>query len=279
MNSLFTKVGLALAFSPRAKALLCEAKRLQQLFNAEILIIHAGRKTSENEGKINNLLSEVGMEQTKIKLSWKDGDPAEIVLEESHKHNVDLLIMGALEKENLLKSYVGSIARKIMRESKCSNLVLVNPSTNSKPFKSFFVSTDYSDESVNAIKTSFEFALLEKAKDFVIVKDIQLQGLISSILDTGSFNQAETARRKWLEEETEKLELFVNDLALSGMNIQYKCVYGKEGWEAGNLARLNKADLFVMTVPHKKLTIIDRFFRHEIEYAFEDLPTNLLVIR
>jgi nucleotide-binding universal stress UspA family protein len=279
MGKVFNKLGLAVTFSPTGKALLKETKRLQELFSSELLIIHVGTKSIENEAKLNSLIEEAGIKSGGSELVWAKGEPADVILKQSQSAGVDLLIMGALEKETFIKYYLGSIARKVMRESRCSNLIFTEPSEDSKPFKKFYVDTDYSYESARAIKTAFQFALLEGAEEFVIVKDTQLPGVADVILDTGSVQKAENAKNKWLEEESEKLELFVNDLGLKGMKIQLKCVYGKEGWEAGNLARSSNADIYAIAAPTKKLKLIDRVFRHEIEFAFEELPTNLLVIR
>ena len=41
---------------------------------------------------------------------------------------IDLLILGAVKREQILKYYVGSIARKITRQAKCSILLLIKPS-------------------------------------------------------------------------------------------------------------------------------------------------------
>ena len=40
----FETIAVAVAFSPRLEAILCEAKYLSELFNAKILLLHVGKK-------------------------------------------------------------------------------------------------------------------------------------------------------------------------------------------------------------------------------------------
>jgi nucleotide-binding universal stress UspA family protein len=113
---LFTKIkkiGLALAFSPRMEAIMAEAIRLVQLYNSLLVLVHVGDKSNEAEEKMAQLLSNYNIDKERIKILWKKGDPAESILKACHDEGVDLLIAGALKKENLMQHYLGSVARKI----------------------------------------------------------------------------------------------------------------------------------------------------------------------
>jgi len=56
MAQIFEKLGLAITFSPTGKALLKETKRLNEVFNSELILIHVGDKTSENEKLLNEVI-------------------------------------------------------------------------------------------------------------------------------------------------------------------------------------------------------------------------------
>ena len=43
------------------------------------------------------------------------------------KEQIDLLVLGALQQENIFKYYVGSIAREVTRKAPCSILLLIKP--------------------------------------------------------------------------------------------------------------------------------------------------------
>jgi nucleotide-binding universal stress UspA family protein len=281
MTSLFNKLGLAITFSPTGKALLKETKRLSEIFKSELVLIHVGDKTNQTELHLNEVIENAGMSPGNVEIIWTEGEPANAILSSSKKAGVDLLIAGALEKEKLIKYYIGTVARKIMREASSSSLILKEPSLNPQPFKKFFVSTDFSPESERTIKLTYEFAQLENAEEFVVVSDYNTPGLASTILDSASMDDLQTAKIQWQAEEEEKLKMFLKEINLKGNGLKIKttCLYGKEGWEASNFARQNKADIFAVTAPKKRLKLIDRLFSHELEYSFENLPSNLLIIR
>ncbi len=279
MNQIFSKLGLAVTFSPTGKALLKETKRLKELFSTELVLIHVGEKKPEQQEQLNQIVLQAGYDLDKIEIIWSTGEPANVILEKSANAGVDLLIAGALEKESMLKYYVGSVARKIMRRASSSVLILKSPSENPKSFKRFYVSTDFSIQSERTVRLAYNFALRDECEEFVILRDFYIPGLATTVLDSGSIDETEFIRNKWQEEEEEKMRIFVKELNLKPLPIKTKCLYGKEGWETSNYARENKADIFIVSVPAKKFKFIDRLFPHEDEYSFESLPSNLLIVR
>ena len=44
---MYKKLALAIAFSPRMEALIAEARKLIQIFEGELILIHDGTKTPE----------------------------------------------------------------------------------------------------------------------------------------------------------------------------------------------------------------------------------------
>lgn len=279
MGNLFRKLGLAVTFSPTGIALLKETKRLKNLFDSELSLIHVGIKSEDAEKNLSSAIENAGLIENEIEIIWTKGDPAKSIIKSAKSAGIDLLIAGALEKEKFIKYYVGSVARKLMRNSQSSVLILKSPSENPKSLKKFYVSTDYSFESEKTVKILYQFALKENAEEFVVIRDYYIPGLVSTIQDSGSFGEFELTRTNLQLEEEEKLKLFVRELNLKGLEVKTICLYGREGWEANNFAKKNKADIFGVTAPLKRLKLLDRLFQHEIEYSFENLPSNLLIIR
>lgn len=276
---IFKKIGLAVAFSPNGKALLLEAKRLSILFNAKLVLIHIGEKTPQKENELNELITSSGIGLSTVDIFWKEGEPAKTILQVCDDENVDLLIAGALEKEKALKYYISSIARKIMRESKCSLLIKILPKNPPVPYSRFCVSAEFSPQGEDTIRKAHSFARLENAKEFTIVEEFQVPGLAMTVYDSGDTDETEYNRIIWQKEEEEKLSLFVKELNLTGLEIKTVCLYGKEGYEAGKYVRSIDGDLLVITGPKEKLKFFDRIFQHDIEFLFENLPCDLLIVK
>lgn len=276
---MFAKIGLAITFSPTGRALLKETLRLQNLFDSQLVLIHIGEKNKEAEERLYGTIESAGIKENSYEVIWDKGDPASAILKNSTKAKVDLLISGALEKENLFKFYFGSVARTIMREFGSSTLILKSPTENPSGFKRFYVSADYSLLGEKTILTAYKFALRENASEFVIVRDFHAPGISASIIDGGTSDEIQLAKQQWISEEEEKMKLFVRELNLKEIEPKIVCLYGREGWEAGNYARQKNADIFVVYSQPKKLKFLDKLFPHDSEFTFEKLPSNLLIIR
>lgn len=274
---IFSKIGLAITFSPTGVKLLKEASRLQKLFESELILIHAGEKTDPLELQMKEAITSAGISDYTV--IWKKGDPAEVILKEGKSNHIDLLIAGALEKENLFKFYFGSVARKIMREYYSSSLIITAQSEASTAFKNFYVAADYSARSEKTIRKAYEFALKENADEFVVIRDFNVPGLTASMLDSATRGEIENLRDEWTREEEMKMKLFVNELGLTGIDIKIVCLYGKEGLLSGKYAEIKNADIFGVTGPSKKIKFIHRLFPNKIEFLFEKLPCNLLIIK
>lgn len=278
MNKI-NRIGLAITFSPTGKALVYEAKRLSELHSAEIIFIHNGARNDDTENKLFNLLASTGVQRESFAIEWVQGNIADSLINKAEENEVDLLITGALEKENLVKSYFGSVSRRIMNEAKSSVLILISPSQQPKGFKKFYVSVEYSSRGEKTVQTAFLLALKENADEFVLMRDVQLPAISLSIQEGTSIDKVEATRKRLQVEEEQKLDLYIKELNLHGLEIKKKCLYGKEGWEASNNARINRADLFVVSAPSKKFNFLNRIFPQAEEYSFEKLPTNLLIVR
>lgn len=276
---LFKKIGLAITFSPTGKALLKETKRLSDLFQAEIILIHIGDQSAETEKKLQELIQSTGLNPQNTKVEWESGDVVPTIIKKVNENNIDLLIAGALEKENLLGYYIGSVARRLMREAPCSILILTEPSEIPKGFKNFCVSVDFTALGERTIKAAYEFALLEKAELLTLIKEFQIPGLAMTVYDTGSMRETEKVRKQWEKEEKEKVEILAKELQLHKIPLDIVCLYGKEGYEANKYINKIDGDIYFVSSPQKRWKFVDRLFQHDLEFTIKQLPCSVFIIR
>jgi|WetSurMetagenome_2_1015567.scaffolds.fasta_scaffold333363_1 nucleotide-binding universal stress UspA family protein len=279
MNSIFGKIGIAITFSPTGHALLKEAKRLHDLFNSEVYFIHVGEKSKRNENKLQELISNAGFSNSSYELVWGKGDVSKSIIKICKEKCVDLLIAGALEKEKFVKYYFGSVARRLMREVFCSQLIYIAPSEHPGNFKKFCVYVDYSDRSKEAIKIAYQFAILDNAKELILVSPFQAPELASTVKNASSTEEAEKIRTKWEKEELDKMNAIIKELDLKGININIVALFGNEGSETNRFVDAIKADVFIVPSPEKKLKFTDRVFLHNLEVTFKELPCTLMILK
>jgi len=275
----FKKIGLAITFSPTGRALLKEVKRLSDLFQAEVVLIHIGEKNNENESRLHSLIESAGFNKITTKVEWETGDIVQTILTKVKENSIDLLIAGALEKENFITYYIGSVARRLMREAPCSTLILTAPSEQPRSYQKFCVSVEYSGEGEATLKLAHKLATLEQAREFIMIREFQVPGLSMTIHETGSIRDIENTRKKWEREEKEKMEILIRELNLTGIALRTVCLYGKEGYEANKYVENINADIYCLPSPKKKLNFLDRLFQHDLEFTLKQIPCPVLIVR
>ena len=275
---MFNKIALAVAFSPTLEALICESKRLKDIFNSELLLIHVGEKSPELENILQQLLSKHGLEGNKIKTIWEKGNPAKKIIHTCNEENVDLLVAGALKTEGFFKYYIGTIARKIIRKSNCSVLMLVDPLENPTPFDKVVINGTQQEQTPFVIKKGLEWCKMDQAKQIYVVNEIKMYGFQMATAAEGGEEEVSNTRRKLVSEEVTYVENILKTIDKGDLKINIKITCGKWAVELARFAVDFKADLLIVG-DEGKLGFLDRLFPHDLEDILNDLPCNLLIVK
>ena len=276
---MFKKIGLALAFSPTCRALLLEAVRLKKLYDSELVLIHVGIKNEKSLKQMNELIQFAGLENSKFNLIWRLGEPASTIIDICKEEKVDLLIAGALRHENLLKYYVGSIALKILRQAPCSLLILIEPSVKLIRYNDIAIEAEDLSPHSSVLDIGIQLATSKNARHLYFVREAKLYALGLSVLSEYSMEEISEIRKKTVRQEYEKVEAKLSSVDLKGIPATIKIIAGKTGYELRKYASHIEADLLVIGAIKKRLNFIDRLFTNNLEFIFEDIPCNLLVIK
>lgn len=272
------KILIGIAFSPNLKPNLFEAIRIANLFNAELIGVHVGEKTTKKEKDLNAVLSEADALNIPLKTIWQEGEPVEVILKTSVDEDVDLLILGALKKEKLLKYYVGSIARKITRKASCSILLLIKPSIIRQFCKHIVVNGLKDDKTEETIKTAVLFAKHLLCKKMTIVEEISQSELHVKVNDDKSLRKSTIVKERLKIREDRRVKNILKEIDCIDISIKTQSIFGTRGYSIGHYAKVKRADLLVMNAP-TKIGILDRIFPHDIEYILSELPTDVLIVK
>jgi nucleotide-binding universal stress UspA family protein len=274
----FKTILTAIAYSPRLEANLNEAARFCNLLGAKWILVHAGEKTTEKERKLLNIINALPYSLSP-KIIWEEGSPVEIVLENCEKFSVDLIIAGAMQRENLLKFYVGSISREICRKASCSVLLLTEPKSANNPLHKILASAPSNDEANVVIETAAYVAKNYKDCELTIAKEQRVHRLVTSLSESGGENIDHYKDKSLLFEK----EMLADDLKKCSNlgEINYKSVVldGKPGYAINNYARKIGADMLCVAGKEKQGTILDRIFTNDLEYILEDIPCTFLIVK
>lgn len=274
---LFRKIGLAIAFSPRAEAMLAEAIRLKNLWHAELVLIHVGEHGDTEVKVLETLLARHTLTTQEVTVCWRSGKPSEQILKACQKEGIDLLVAGALQQEGLVQHYVGSIARRILRRANCSVLTLVQPSITPMPFDNIVVSADDHPLAQETLQQACLFATREHARWLHVAREVKLYGLTMSSADQATEEEYTQLRQKLVEDEIAHVQRLLGKTNHDGLKINIKILSGKAGFEIAQFARRKQANLLVVPAPPQRLMLLDRIFPHDLEYVYAELPCNLLI--
>ncbi|MCC7051580.1 MAG: universal stress protein [Bacteroidia bacterium] len=272
------RIATSIAFSPKSSYLINKTIRLAKRLKAEPFFVHVGEETAEKKEMLHNIFKQLNYNLSDYKLFWRNGDPVTEVIEFSEEQNIDLLIAGALSKENILKFYLGSIARGISRKSNCSVLMLTGKDEHQPTFTKIVVEANETQNSF-AVKLANNFALLCGASNLTLVKEIYNPTMAFSMADGSTEVESNNMREAILTEDQQVIENLCKECDEDKLNIKTVTVEGKPGFALSKYAREKNADLLVVNAPQRSLNLIDRIFTHDIEYILADLPCSLLIAK
>lgn len=275
----FETIAVGLSFSPRMDLLLAEAKKIADACNSKLVLIHVGEKTKEKQKSLDDILFKNNIEERKVKIIWSEGDVVETMLKLCKLNIVDLLILGALERENIIKFYLGSIARTISRKAKCSVLLLTQDSSAQKSRQKMIVNAGADHpKTIHSINTALYFAKNLGLKEVTMVHEVHAPALAMAMAESSSAPEVTKIKKEFTEEESNKLHSLISKCDTGTLKINEKVVKGKPGYAIRQYAETKKADLLVINSPDTHLTFLDRIFTHDIEFILADLPCNLLIV-
>ncbi len=277
----FKTIGIGVTFSPNLKANISEAARLALFFDAKLVLIHVGEKSKDKENTFKTFLKPFIGKQLNYDVVFKVGNPVGVILSAVNKNMIDLVILGALQRETFFKYYIGSIARKITREAKCSVLLLIKPSIKRVPCQHIVVNGLEDPKTKQTISTAFYVAKKLNANKITIVEEISQQEVAVNVDDDRSLRRSTLVKERLKLREDTRVKKIINDIP-SGVKenilINTQSIFGKRGYSIGHYAQVVRADLLVMNAP-TKITFWDRLFPHDIEHILTELPTDVLIVR
>lgn len=277
----FHIIGIGVAFSPNLKANINESARLALSFEARLVLIHVGEKSTQKEKELQEILQPFVAQNLSYELVFKTGDPVNVILSTSEEKKVDLLILGALQRENFVKYYVGSIARKITRKAKCSILLMIKPSVKRIPCAHIVVNGLQDQKTKQTIASAFYVGHHIGAEKISIVEEIRQQEIAVSIDDDKSLRKANLKKERIRLREKNRIKKIVTEIPkehIENITIKSQPIFGKRGYSIGHYAQVVRADLLIMNAA-PKMTFWDRLFPHDIEHILTELPTDVLIIQ
>jgi nucleotide-binding universal stress UspA family protein len=273
----YQRVAVASAFSPRFEMVLAEAKRVRDRLGSELSLIYVGEKDPETTRRFGEALAAMQLPPDSL-IHYHQGKPAEAILAAVEQNGVELIVAGALEKEVVVRSFLGNVARRLVKEAKCSVMLFTKPNRDPQPLRRIvFYVPDYTPIVAAALQKTLRLAALEKSEEIYVIR---VYTSFDAARATLRANQGDAApdqvAARTLEQEEEALDQFVDSASPGDLPVETRCIRGNTGFAASDFVQSIDANLLV--VPVEPSTEPGGIPPH-IAWVSDVIPCNLWVIR
>jgi nucleotide-binding universal stress UspA family protein len=273
----YKRIAVASAFSPRFEQVLAEAKRVRDRLGAELNLIYVGEKDEQTTRRFTEALALMQLPADSL-IHYHQGSPADAILQAVSANDIELIVAGALEKEVILRPFLGNVARRLVREARCSVMLFTKPEREPKPLRRivFFV-PDYSEHALGALRRTLDLAAKEGCEMLYVIRVYtSFDAARATLRATQPEASGDQPAARTLEEEEEALDAFIDQAGETQIEIEERCIRGNTGFAASDFVQSVEADLLVVPAePNAESTELPA----HIAWVTDVIPCNLWVIR
>ena len=270
----YRTVAVASTFSPRFVQVLAEAKRIRDRLASQLHLIYVGKRDEETTRKFSSALRQLDLPVDST-IHYHEGDPAVAILETAKANEIDLIVAGALEKEAVLRQFLGNVARRLVREATCSVMLFTKPEEDPKPLCRIVLMAEYSEHGRAALHKALRLAALEECEKLYVVRVYTtFDAARAKAREKSAKPEDEPART--LEEEEVALEQFIDSAGETDVPIEARCIRGNTGYAVLDFVQSVEAELLV--VPVDPETSASGLPAH-VSWVTDVIPCNLWVVR
>ena len=263
----YRSIAVASTFSPRFRHVHAEAKRIGNRFGCDLSLIYVGEKTDETAARFRAALEGLSLPAGSA-IHYEQGDPAEAILRALRDHNIDMIVAGALEKPLVLHPFLGNVARRLVRDARCSVMLFTHPATQPKPLRKIVFSTDATPHALGALKQTLRLAAAEASERLYVIR----------VLTAFDHARAKAQGKRGFgttDAEEAALEEFVLSAGATDVPIEARCIRGNTGFAAADFVQSIGADLLVVPARSSKKGELPA----NVAWLADVIPCNLWLIR
>ncbi len=268
---------ISCAFSPQAPSMISMAYRFALSLEAHVHFVHVGVNDPEVRRRLNLLLEECGVKEPFITI--KPGRADKVLLEIARIVKADLIIAGAMAHESTLVGIFGSVARRIVRQSTCSVLLLSQLAyTKSTGFQCVGANIDYNDTANPLLGMALSIAKVTQSPLHIMHQDDYDMRYLE-MEEIGDDKRISTYQRQCSQVEKQRLDTFIEGFDCTGVSIRSACIKGGDDTEMVRYINENSIDILLTALSKEPVSMWQRFFNPEVEVILQDLPCSILFFK
>ncbi len=271
----FRRAIIAVAFSPRIKAVLNESFQIISRIEAEPVILHVGDDTPAARQRLEAAIENSDFGNLAPRFIVQRGTPVETLVRVAREQHADLIVAGAMKKGSFWNYFIGSVARQLPHQSPCSLLIFTDPREAPQAIERVHCAVEYDRAARLAIQATMGMAGLLNARELIFthtfldaayeIKKPQLQS-------------AEDIRRMYHRQDR-RLQRHLQQFAGAGLRYRAQCLYERAANCTLAFASEIRADLFIASGPRNHASLWSRLAQQDFDRVFRDLPGSILLTR
>lgn len=268
----FERAVIAVTFSPRLIAVLNTARFLLKKINTNSIIVHAGEESPAIRVRLKDAIDQSDFKTHTPEFVFESGHVSDAIIRTAEKYGADLIVAGANAKENLLRYYLGSIARRLIRYVPCSLLLLTHPRRHPVALKRIHCTVDFHKADDKAVEAACYFADSFNA-ELYFTHSFILPDWDETINDTKVQFYQKVYRSK-----EKQLDSYLKE---KGVRRSYSARCVAQNW-SGTVLKYSQeigANLIVMSDVNISKGLLGHIMPKSSDVPLTDLPCSLLLIR
>jgi hypothetical protein len=248
----YRRVAVASTFSPTFAAVLAEASCFARHCGADLEVLHAAAYGEDKERRFREVIG------ADVPIHWVENDnPAHALL--SVAGDYELLIAGAMHREDAERPYTSGVARELLRSASCDLLLVPRPSEQALPPEHIVFALEPGEASGEFLKVTVE--KLRPKRATIAITQTPFAAAIAS-----SRGEKPPDVEAWLEE-------LGDCLADSEVDFDERRVSSNTGYNLCEAIEGLGADFFVVQAES------DGALPLHMNWLYQVIPTRLLVVR
>lgn len=251
----YQRAAVASTFSPTFAAVLAEAEHFAQFCGADLHIVHASNFDAEKERRFFDAM------RRKIEIRWIEAEtPARAILDATTEGGYELLIAGALQKEDSDRHFTNGVARELLRFTPCDLLLLPHPSTEPEPIRHVVFAVEPGEDVADFLQTQ--------------VKRLRPASVTLAATHTPFAAAIAASRGEKVGDVDEWLETLVEAIGDHAEKVETRVVTSNTGYTLCDVILGLAADLLVVKMKAAK----DPLPAH-MNWLYQVIPTRLLAVK
>lgn len=234
-----------------------------------------------NNHALARQLEKLGFQDENIKFESRSGNPKEVLIDESQKDDVDLVVLGHDSDKGLAELFLGGVTESTVHKSKKS--ILITKNDKAKEPKKILVAYDFSYHCDQAIEWAKRLSKVFGSQIHLVnVIPCYYQGYHVAHTIHNGFNEAlEEMIDESVQKINEKMKGKLSELKDGGFDIVHEAILDKEGSISDKLIEyINANDIDLLTMgSHGKGKIAELFLGSVANKMIKKSPVSILVAK